>query len=261
MYDWPEVRNVTDAWWQALASAFRDEGITDSPETLFRGNQDTEAWIDPGLLLSQTCGYPYTHGGATHLRLVATPCYGIDGCNGPNYQSFLLCRRDAPQTHIRDFRGSRAVINDTMSQSGYSALRAVIAPHAYGNAFFSEVIKSGGHRRSMALVGQDEADICAVDAVCYALARRYVPDLIAPLRIIAMSPEAPALPYVTTKRASDRLVAQLRAGIMQALNDPGLSEIRNALFISGAEFLVDTDYQRILDIEHGAENLGYRVVR
>ncbi len=257
MYDWPEVREETDAWWQAIGDACQAEGIKSVPASLHRGGADGETWTDPDLLLSQTCGYPYTHGGSEHLRLVATPCYGIPGCEGAGYRSFLLCREDARQPDLREFRHSRAAINDSMSQSGYSALRAVIAPLAQGEAFFSQVITSGGHRYSMQMVGQGDADICAVDAICYALAERYVPELTAPLRIIATSPLAPALPYVTAKHTPDDLLMRLRSALMQVMTDADLANIRSALFISGAEILDDSDYQRILDIEQDAADLGY----
>jgi len=257
MYDWPEVRDVTDAWWSGLAEAFRREGIKDVPGSLYRSETDGASWTHPDLLFSQTCGYPYTHGGSNHLRLVATPSYGLEGCDGPTYRSFLLCHKDAKQSDISEFRQSRVAVNDLMSQSGYSALRAVIAPLANGQAFFSDVMESGGHRFSMERVGQGKADLCAVDPICYALAERYVPDLLAPLRIIATSPGAPGLPFVTAKPSSDDLVARLRAGLMQAMADPKLSDIRSALFLSGTEILTDSDYRRILEIERSAVDLGY----
>jgi len=257
MYDWPEVRSATDAWWNGLAEAFRRQGITDVPVRLHRGEADSDCWKDPNLLLSQTCGYPYTHGGSDHLRLVATPCYGIQGCDGPHYRSFVLCHKDATQTDLAGFRHARAVVNDHMSQSGYSALRAMIAPLSDGQRFFSSVAQSGGHRFSMEMVGRGKADLCAIDSVCYALAGRYVPELLAPLRILASSPWAPGLPFVTAKQSSDDLIARLRSGVMQAMNDPALTDIRNALFLSHAEVLTDSDYQRILDIEQSGVILGY----
>jgi ABC-type phosphate/phosphonate transport system substrate-binding protein len=261
MYDWPEIRTATDDWWDGLRRAFEKEGLGDVPAKLSRGGPDDAAWSSGDLLLSQTCGYPYTHGGSATLRLVATPCYGVSGCEGPNYRSFVLARKETPQTRLEDFRNCRAVINDFRSQSGFSALRAVIAPLAGGKDFFNAVITSGGHRISMEMVGTGKADLCAVDAVCLALAERYVPDLLAPLRIIASSPGAPSLPYVTAKRTSDETLGRLRTGLKRALEDPGLDGVRKALFLSGTEVLGDSAYQRILEIENTAIGLGYPGLR
>jgi hypothetical protein len=37
-------------------------------------------WVEPHLLLSQTCGYPLRYVLKDHVRLVATPCYAAPGC-------------------------------------------------------------------------------------------------------------------------------------------------------------------------------------
>lgn len=257
MYDWPEVRVATDGWWQVLARAFREAGIKNIPRGLSRSDTDNDCWHRPDLLLSQTCGYPYTHGGAQTSRLVATPVYDADGCSGPDYCSFLLCHRESPQKALDDFRGTRAVINDRQSQSGYSALRAMVAPLARQRSFFRDVHVSGGHRQSMLWVGQGKADLCAVDAVCYALARRYVPALTECLRIVARSAAAPGLPLITSVTASDDLVRRLRDGLSHALSEPSASDLRAALLISGADLLAEPDYQRILEIEKEAVVQGY----
>jgi ABC-type phosphate/phosphonate transport system substrate-binding protein len=257
MYDWPEIRAITDNWWKALASAFLDEGVSGLPANLHRGGSDGETWTDPNLLLSQTCGYPFTHGGSQHLRLVATPCYGVEGCEGPNYRSLIVCRADAEQNHVREFRGLRGVINDLMSQSGYSALRAVIAPHAEGRAFFSQVLTSGGHRFSMEMVSTGKADISAIDPVSFALAKRYVPELCATLKVIGTSPDAPGLPYVTHKNVSDKRVEQLRRGLNRAIREPEFADIRKTLFIADVQVVEAQAYDRILEIEQAAVVLGY----
>jgi len=260
MYDWPEVRAATDDWWRGLAGAFRYAGLENIPTDLLRDGHESNGWQDGNLLFSQTCGYPYMHGGSDTLRLVATPCYQLVGCEGPDYSSFILCREDAMANTLSDFKGSRAAINNIGSQSGYSALRAVIAPLANGEAFFGTVLISGGHRYSMDMVSKNEADLCAVDPVCYALAKTYVPELLSGLKIIAQSPAAPGLPYVTARATSDDHLKHLQEGLFNAIADPNLSTARDALFISGAGGLTDTDYARILEIERDAKALGYSEV-
>ena len=71
MYDLPEVRHATAAWWQGLARAFRAEGIADVPDRLDSVAGLYDHWRLPDLLFSQTCGYPLTHGIAGAVRLVA----------------------------------------------------------------------------------------------------------------------------------------------------------------------------------------------
>ena len=61
MYDLPEIRHATDDWWSGLARAFRRAGISDVPDRLDRERAMPEVWRDPGLVLSQACGYPLLH--------------------------------------------------------------------------------------------------------------------------------------------------------------------------------------------------------
>src|SRR5687767_719018 len=90
MYDWPEVREATDAWWAGLA---RHLGLSGR---LRRDCDHTAAWNDPGLLFRQTCGYPLTHAYRDRLTLIATPHYAAEGCEGPYYRSSILAREALP---------------------------------------------------------------------------------------------------------------------------------------------------------------------
>ncbi len=63
------------------------------PAALERGRDRDEQWRSPDLLLSQTCGYPLTHALAGRVDLVATPCYGVRGCEGADYRSLVVVAR------------------------------------------------------------------------------------------------------------------------------------------------------------------------
>ena len=62
MYDWPEIRSATDAWWTGIA---RHAGLG---FPLTRADDYAELWRRDDLVFSQTCGYPFTHGLAANLR-------------------------------------------------------------------------------------------------------------------------------------------------------------------------------------------------
>ena len=36
MYDWPEVRDATNAWWAGIARHLRSEGFSEAPDRLYR---------------------------------------------------------------------------------------------------------------------------------------------------------------------------------------------------------------------------------
>ena len=50
MYDWPEVRAVTDRLWRAIHQELEARGIT-APAELARPTDLRAAWTDPALVL------------------------------------------------------------------------------------------------------------------------------------------------------------------------------------------------------------------
>ena len=256
MYDLPEVRDATDAWWSGLARHFCDAGIDGVPDALSRDIAAKAAWRNPSLLFGQTCGYPLTHEFRGLLRVVATPAYRAAGCNGADYCSYLVVRDKAAAASIADLSGSVAAVNVMDSQSGWNALAAAAAPYAGSDAFFSRIALSGAHADSITMVRDGEADVAAIDAVTLALIERHRPDALRGIRRLAETPSAPGLPYVTRGDADDVLADALWRGLRAALADPMLVDARDALLIDGAERLAITAYDRILEIEEIAEAAG-----
>ena len=95
MYDWPELRAATDAWWSGLAGHLRAAGLEGVPDHLCREIEPALVWEHPDLLLAQTCGLPFVRRYRDRLRIVATPCYAAEGCDGPTYRSAILVRDDS----------------------------------------------------------------------------------------------------------------------------------------------------------------------
>ncbi len=260
MYDLPEVTAATDALWAGMARALVREGLDGVPEVLTRGVDLDRIWRSPELLFSQTCGYPLIHDYKDALRMVATPVYDAAGCQGPNYVSLIVVRMEDPVRDLTGLRGRTAAVNSATSQSGYSALRATVAHLAHQGRFFGKVVMSGSHGASLALVAAGKADVCAADCVTHALLARHRPEALESLRVLARSPAAPGLPYVTRAGAGDDLVARLRAALFAALEDPDLASARAALLLAGAEVLPLSAYQPILEMEARAQALGYAEV-
>jgi ABC-type phosphate/phosphonate transport system substrate-binding protein len=260
MYDLPEVRAATDAWWRGLAVAFRREGIAEVPTRLDRRAGHHDVCLRPDLLFAQTCGYPLTHALAGRVALVATPCYAAEGCADASYCSFIVVAEGSPATAIADLRGTRCAVNAQDSQSGYSALRAAIAPHACDGRFFSDVTVSGSHVASLQLVAAGTVDVAAIDCVTHALVARYRPAALDGTRVLAHTTSMPGLPYVTRGDADDDRIARLRAGIQRAFADPQLEPARAALLLTAAAVLPLAAYDGIIAIENAAIAAGYPIV-
>lgn len=256
MYDLPEVRSATDAWWRGVATALARAGIESVPPAL-NWNAPFDALRSPELLLGQTCGYPLTHALAGVVELVATPAYSADGCSGADYCSLIVVSEDDPAAALEELRGAVCAYSRRDSHSGYNALRAAIAPLSHGGAFFSRVVASGMHARSIGLVARGEANVCAVDCVTHALLARYRPHALAGTRVMARTERAPGLPYVTRAGAGRDTLRRLRDGLQAAASDAGLADARESLLLAGVVVLGEDAYRRIVDMEVSARDAGY----
>jgi ABC-type phosphate/phosphonate transport system substrate-binding protein len=265
MYDLPELRWATDRLWRGLAHNLRAAGLADVPESLTRGLALESIWGDPDLLLAQTCGYPLTHAFRDRLVVAGMPVYEAEGCDpesrfGPTYCSAIVVRQDERVHDLALLRGRRAAINGWDSQSGMAALRAAVAPHAEAGRFFGSVIETGSHAASVAAVADGRADVAAIDCVTWALLGDVRPQAVAPLRVLAWSTPAPALPYVTAP-ARAAWVPRLTIALTETVEDPDLAEACAALRLVGVAPPEAGDYGRILEIESAAEAQGYPALR
>jgi ABC-type phosphate/phosphonate transport system substrate-binding protein len=249
MYDWPEVRAATDAWARGLARHLRGHGFPDVPDVLSRLPDYRGTWHASDLLLSQTCGYPLIHEYRQQLIPVATPHYSAEGCRGPYYSSLVLVRSADAIGGVSDLRGRTCAINDRESMSGMLALKLVFAPWAHKGDFFSRTVETGSHENSLLAVQQGRADVCAIDAVCVALARRYRPELLWGLVEIARSPLVPGLPLVTSAACSREQLGRLRGALAEAFADPELQRERDALLLAGLSNLDPDHYSIIAKLE------------
>jgi ABC-type phosphate/phosphonate transport system substrate-binding protein len=240
MYDFPEVRDATDALWRALAERLGEDIL------LHRSPDHHAPWKRGDLLFSQTCGYPFTHEFRGQLNYVATAHYSADGCDGANYCSILLAREAKP---VALFCGSVAAINAHDSMSGMLALKLAVAPYMRGGSFFKDHVLTGSHAASLVAVQQGHADLCAIDCITLALMRRYRPLAAAGLVEVERSPSVPGLPFVTRGTDADLL----RVALMSVFADQACRGVLEMLLISGLSVLAASDYDVILGLEQRLE--------
>ena len=257
MYDLPEVRDSTDRMWMAIAQEMRAGGVRGVPDALERPARHHDAWRPDGLLLSQSCGYPVAAPLRGTLRVVATPHYAAPGCEGHRYTSALVVRSSSAVTAPGLLRGVVCAFNARDSQSGYNALRALIAPLAGGAPFFSHTIETGAHAASLGAVRDRRADVCAVDCVTWALLRRHRPASLSGLEVLCHTEPVPGLPFVTAAAASDADVETIRRALERAFAHPDCAQARDALLISGLTMSTLDTYEPLLAMERSAVASGY----
>jgi len=259
MYANTRTEAAYDRFWQAWSNRLRNANVN-APDQLTKHEDSEVTWTDPDLIVSQTCGFPYASRLRGKVRLIATPHYDVEGCDGPNYCSWLIVNTDNPATGIEDLRNSRAAYNGPGSQSGYNSFRAIVAPHANGKPFFAETICSGGHNNSMHMVADGRADCATVDAVSWELTLEETPDLEAKLRRVSATPSLPGLPFITAGSRSDAELATLRTTLDATLTDPGLVADLQCMKLITASIVPDDAYDACLEMEQNAIAAGYPVL-
>jgi len=245
MYDWPEVRWANDALWSTIAARLKAAGIA-APDALDRSRPFGDEWLDPGLVLSQTCGYPFSTRLIGKVRLVGTPVYSVEGCDGPYYSTFIVARR-GEGGGLADFRHRRFAKNSDDSLSGYVAFRVAML-EAGLDPDSAEWVETGGHRASIRAVASGEADIASIDAICWALAKDYEAEALAKLAVVARTPLRPGLPFLTARDRPPNEVAAIRAAIQDALADPASEAPRAALHLADVTTLSDAAYAPLADL-------------
>ena len=242
MYCEAEVRPATERWWAGLARHMRERGVSGVPDALTWPDDYHGHWRAPGLLFSQTCGYPFVNVLGPAVRLVATPSYDAPGCGAASYAAHVIVPEDARAQTVADLRGSRLATNGTGSYSGYRVWRHMLPAGEDPPSFFGEIVASGSHRASIRLVAAGKAEACAVDCVTHALLADQAGEELRGSRILTSSPTAPGMPYVTGAATSDDDIAKMRDGLRSAIADPSLAPHRDVLRLTGASVLTAEDY-------------------
>jgi ABC-type phosphate/phosphonate transport system substrate-binding protein len=126
--------------------------------------------------------------------------------------------------------------------------------------FFSDVKISGSHLNSLSMVSEGEADVAAIDCVTYHLLARFRPQALSGTRPLCLTPEAPALPYITRRKVGDEELARLRNALHEACRDPELAESREILMLQRFCILPRSEYECVVEMEAQAASCGYEMV-
>ena len=245
-----------EAFWERLKALLAAQGLRHLPLQVRWPSELPSHWLEPGLLLSQACGYPLMTHLAGRVRLVGTFCYQVPGSIGHLCRSQLVARAEYSNQSLADFRGRSVAYNSTDSQSGYNSLRARVAPLAEGGRFFGRAVASGSHLRSVEMVRDGLADIASIDCVSLAGIQAHWPDSSTGLQVIGESAPYPGLPLITAASTSDGDLAALRTALGQAVQSAALATTLGALFIGGFEVIDLAAYRVCLDMQDQALAMG-----
>ena len=188
--------------------------IGPDPATLAEDEFDLPTlWRHPSLLLAQTCWGPMQLGLEAFVSVVGQPDYSaVEGGAGPLYSSVIVMRRQdvsgvshcpspvqgTASLPIDLLRGRAFAFNSTDSMSGYLGISGDLAGIGESLSLFGALVETGGHRLSLQSVASGRADVAAVDACSWDIAKHYEPAA-ARLTVVGWTSRSRGLPFIRAK--------------------------------------------------------------
>ncbi|MBH8551409.1 PhnD/SsuA/transferrin family substrate-binding protein [Nostocaceae cyanobacterium CENA357] len=169
--------------------------------------------------LAFICGLPlirYRQIFSDQLQALAAPVmqasrYG----NYPIYYADVIVNANSNIQKFADLSGKIFCYNDPGSNSGYNLLCHRLNQEKYPQNFFSKVIQSGFHQRSIRWVAEGLADCAAIDSVVLEQELRNFPELSQHLRVVEVLGPCPMPPLVVSRRLGIYLIQQMQLALLR----------------------------------------------
>lgn len=221
MYDWPETAHALDVLWSHIQNQLTQRDI-DAPLKLERSTHAAALWSKPELIIGQTCGWPY----ANYLKEQVVPFarfhYDLFDCPAGDYNSVYIGHDDDDFDHLASPQAFQFVekiaMNSDDSQSGFHVFSEITGEPAEESIAKEKRIVTGAHRNSISTVANADANIAAIDAVAFELAKHYDPEAVSKIIVLRNSKPKPGLPLITSKDNA-HLVPQLFEAVKQGVEE------------------------------------------
>lgn len=249
MYDWPETEQVLDQFWALISKALLARGLP-APAHLTHTDEPYPLWRSDNLCIGQTCGWPY----ATKLRdlvhVFGRFDFGLPGCPPGCYNSVIVSSSNTGGFDLNTVANAQTIaINGDDSQSGFHVFAELSEKTADQLIAEEKRLITGAHRESIKAVAMGEAEIAAIDAVAYELAKIHDPEIVGKTHEIGRSKPMPGLPLITGKGYEANLKALYEA-VKEAFD--GLEERdRQALLVKSVLPAKGEDYSVFLNSQNG----------
>jgi ABC-type phosphate/phosphonate transport system substrate-binding protein len=140
-----------------------------------------------------------------------------------------MVRADDPAECLEGLRGRIFGCNSSLSNSGMNLPRLSLARIAGGMPFFSSVVMTGAHIKSLERLDEGSIDICSIDNVTWGFFKKFRSITAERYRILAETVASPSLPFVTSVNMTEADAAALAETLYDIMNDPQISHIRDVL--------------------------------
>jgi len=213
-----------------------------------------ELWQRDDVACAFICGYPWStwRGEKRPVPLAVPQPSNRLSAGRPHYWSDVVVRADARFASLDDLFGARMAYTIVDSQSGYQALRTMLAQRSQGRALFAATVGPlVTPRRVVEAVLAGDADAGPLDSYWHDLLRRHEPEVAARLRVVARTPPTP-MPFVAAAAA---VPADVRTRLAVALRDAPVDA--DALQIDGFAAVDPAAYALLAQRAAQADRAGY----
>lgn len=218
------------AAWRIVLQWIIDRARVDAQVLDYPAPQPLPAlWARDDLAGVFMCGHPFSRA-TPQPALLAAPVPTPDAYrNRAEYWTCIVARADSGLRSLPDAFGRRMAYTTPDSQSGYLALRALVADRDH--PFSTMVGPLVTPRRVVDAVLAGEADAGPVDSYALDLLRLHEAALVAPLRVIAATPPKPIPPLVGSPGLPAGEATRLREALLEVERAPALAEARASLLL------------------------------
>jgi phosphonate transport system substrate-binding protein len=193
------------------------------------------------------CAGPYVkdHDEFGAELLVAPQAYGRDV-----YYSYILVNINSPIANLKDLRGKSFAFTDPKSNTGCLVPTYMLAKmNEKPEAYFSKVVFSGTHDKSIELVAKNEIDGAAVDHLIWEYLNATNPAYTSKTKIIVKSPPFGMPPLVVHPKLDPKLKAQLKEILLNMHKDPNGKAILKKIFIDKFVAIDEKKYDSIREMQ------------
>lgn len=258
LYALPENEAARSAFWRAVRTEVERQGITGMPGDLDLERPTVPKRIDPEMRFSQVCGYPLQKMFRGQATILGAPIYDDEHCDGPTHTGAFVVHRDAPYRTLEDLRGCRFGAIARHSNSAMNLPRRAIAEIAGGDRFFGSIADgSPAQSGNLVKVAEKRIDATCVDNMTFSFFAQSRPEVARSLRILAVTPPSPSIPYVTSRATDAETTEAMRRALRSVGTAPEWAEVRAAMLLKDIVDIDDGAYDKLLDYEREAAERGY----
>jgi ABC-type phosphate/phosphonate transport system substrate-binding protein len=187
-----------------------------------------ELWARSDKAAVFMCGLPYSRA-TPQPQLLAAPVPSAPEFRGqPLYWSEFVVGTQSAHHSLDDTFGGRIAFTTPESQSGFAAPLRHLREASDGTPLYREVIAPQiTPQAALAAVAEGRADTAAIDAYSLQLLRRFVPELVARVRVVARTEPRPIPPLVASQP-----FGALTEAFLAAHQDPALHALLADLRLS-----------------------------